>query len=291
MNGNGNTNASTLPEPHKRRLQAHFAFTRIPFRKAMFAQEMFDSRSQRDLLHGLQFWAEVRGIALVTGPSGVGKSITLRRFTQGLDETRNRVLHLTHVPTTALGFLRSLNRVLGLPMRLHASDLFDQAQAHLTAHGDDAGPHPVLVFDDAEGVRPELLDILRRLTAYALDSEDRFSVLITGTDALLRTFKDPSLEPFLTRISFAYALKPFTLEDTRHYVAFQLHRAGAKDRLFSDDAVRRIFQASQGTPRRINQVALHALIQAAVLGHDSVTGDFLQNQLAAHPLYDTAGGA
>lgn len=284
-------NAGTLPEAQKHRLQAHFAFTRVPFRKAMLAQEMFDSRSQRDLLHGLHLWCEVRGLALVTGPSGAGKSITLRRFTQGLDDARYRVLHLTQVPTTAVGFLRSLNRVLGLPMRLHAADLFDQAQAHLTAHGDDVGPHPMLVLDDAEGIRPEILDILRRLTAYALDAEDRFSVLVTGTDALLRTMKDPFLEPFLTRISFAYALKPFTLEDTRNYVAFHLHRAGAKDRLFSDDAVRRIFQASQGTPRRVNQIALFALIQAAVLGHDTVNGEFLQNQLHAHPLYDSAVGA
>lgn len=60
---------------------------------------MLDSRSQRDLLHGLQLWAEVRGIALVTRASGVGTSITLRRFTQGVDESRSRVIHLANMPT------------------------------------------------------------------------------------------------------------------------------------------------------------------------------------------------
>ena len=284
-------NAGTLPEHHKRRLQSHFSLVRIPFRKTMGAHEMFDSRSQRDLLHGLQLWAEVRGIALVTGPSGVGTSIPLRRFTQELDESRFRVIHLANMPTTSMGFLRSLNRALGLPMRQHASDRFDAAHAQLTAHGDEGGAHPLLVLDDAEGVRPALLDLLRRLTAYALDAEDRFSVLVTGTEALMRTMKDPALEPFVTRIGFACALKPFTLEDTRNYIRFHLERAGAKERLFSDDAVKRLFQASQGTPRRVNQLALHALIQAAVMGHDTITGDFLQNQLQAHPLYDTASAA
>ena len=282
--------AAPLPEHHKRRLQAHFALVRIPFRKAMGAHEMFDSRSQRDLLHGLHLWSEVHGLALVTGPSGVGKSITLRRFTQELDDARFRVVHLTHVPTTLVGFLRSINRALGLPMRIHASDLFDQAHAHLTAHGDEGGPHPVVVLDDAEGVRPEMLDLLRRLTAYALDADDRFSILITGTEALLRTLKDPALEPFVTRIGFACALKPFTLEDTRNYIAFHLQRAAAKAGLFSDDAVRKLFLASQGTPRRVNQIAMHTLIQAAVMGHDTITGEFLQSQLQAHPLYDPTGG-
>ncbi|KAA0248921.1 MAG: hypothetical protein EDX89_24435 [Acidobacteria bacterium] len=279
-------NTPTIPEPQKRRLQAHFAFTRLPFRKNMHASDMFDSRAQRDLLHGLQLWTEIRGLGLATGSSGVGKSITLRRFTAGLDETRFRVLHLSNLPTTEMGFLRSLNRALGLPMRAHAADLFDQAHAHLTAHTDESGPHPLLVLDDAEGVRPALFDLLRRLTAYALDAEDRFSLLVTGTDALLRTLKDPSLEPFINRVSFACALKPFSLEDTRNYVRFHLQKAGAKDQLFSDDAIRRLFLASQGLPRRVNQLALHALVAAAVLGHDTITADFLSHQISSHPLYD-----
>lgn len=278
--------AATLPEHHKRRLQGHFALTKVPFRKTMLASEMFDSRAQRDLLHGLQLWSEIHGIALVTGASGAGKSITTRRFAQGLDEARFRVIYLANLPTTEMGFLRSLNRALGLPMRAHASDLFDQAHDHLTATGDQGGPHPLLILDDAEGLRPVLFDLLRRLTAYALDAEDRFSLLVMGTEALLRTLRDPALEPFVNRVGYAAALKPFSLEDTRNYIRFHLQRAGAQDKLFSDDAIRRIFQASQGTPRRINQVALHALIQAAVLGHDTISGDFLAAQLAAHPLYD-----
>jgi len=281
-------NTPTVPEAYKRRLQAHFAFTGVPFRKNMLASEMFDSRGQRDLLHALVLWMELRGICLVTGPSGVGKSITLRRFVQDLDEARYRVIYLPNMRTTETGFLRSLNRALDLPMRAHNADLFDQAHAHLTAHGANQGPHPLLVFDDAEGVRPALLDILRRLTSYALDAEDRFSVLVSGTDELMRTLRDPAMEPFVTRIGFASSLKPFSLEDTRNYVAFHVTRAGARDRLFSEDAVKRMFQASQGIPRRINQIAIHALIQAAVMGHDAVTGDFLAAQLAAHPLYDNA---
>ena len=30
---------------------------------------MFDSQSQRELLHGLRLWMEIEGLALVTGPS------------------------------------------------------------------------------------------------------------------------------------------------------------------------------------------------------------------------------
>lgn len=73
---------------HKRRLRAHFNFSRMPFSKQAWAAQMFDSTSQRELLDGLLLWSDLRGIALVTGHSGVGKSITLRRFVQVLIEAK-----------------------------------------------------------------------------------------------------------------------------------------------------------------------------------------------------------
>ena len=278
--------ARTLPETSKVRLQSHFAFVRLPFRKTMGYDEMFDSRSQRDLFHGLMLWSEVRGMALVTGPSGAGKSITLRRFARSLDESRFRVVVLSHARSTLTGFLRSINRALELPMRQHTSDLFDQAHAHLTSNGPDRGPHPMLVLDDAEAMSPELFDVLRRLTNYALDAEDRFSVVITGTDAVLRTLRNPALEPFNTRLSFVHALRGFNLEDTRNYIGFQLRHAGVSEQLIAEGAIKKLFQASGGTPRRINQLALHVLIQGAVLGVDTITTEFMTQQLQNHPLYD-----
>jgi type II secretory pathway predicted ATPase ExeA len=281
-------NTPTVPEPQKRRLLAHFGLTRLPFRKNVHAAEMFQSRAQQTLLHGLTLFLDVRGLALVTGPSGVGKSITLRRFLQSLDEARVRPVHIPIVPTTPIGFLRALNRALGLPMRAHAADLFAQAQQHLVA---DQGPHLLLVLDDAEGCKPEWLDLLRRLTAYALDGEDRFSVLISGTEELLPTLRAPGLEPLRSRVAFAHALRPFQVDDTHAYVAWHLERTDAPKNLFSDEAVRILFQASGGRARRVNQLALQGLIAAAVHGRDRIDARFLTDTLADHPLFENGSAA
>jgi len=287
-------NPRTLPEHHKLRLQAHFGFTKVPFNKNLWPTEIFDSRSQREVAQGLQLWADLKGLAVVTGPSGVGKSVTARRFVHDLDEARFRVVHLTAVPATPFGFLRAVNRALGQPMRSHATDLFDQAQVYLNCRPDEQAPHPLLIIDNAEGLHVELLDLLCRLTARALDAEDRFSVLLVGTDDLLRRLRDPQLEPLRTRFSYAQPLRPYALEDARNYVTFHLKRAEVRPDLFTEDAVRKIFQASQGRPRSINQLALQSLIQAVVEGRDQLDGAFVGAQIAAHPLYDavpTAGGA
>jgi len=281
-------NTPTVPHQHKRRLQAHLGVTRLPFRKNVAANQMFDSLSQRELQQGMLMWLEVKGLALATGPSGVGKSIAVRRFVHGLDDSRFRVLQFSSLPSTPTGFLRSLSRLLGLGMRLHAADMFDAAQKYLFHFADENGVHPIVVLDDAEGLRVETLDLLRRLSAYELDGEDRFSILLAATEQILPVLRNPMLESLRSRIAYVQTLRPFSLEDTRNYVRFHLQNAGADDKLFSDEAVRRLFHASQGKPRRINQLALQTLIQAAIQGRDTIDGKFVAAQVAAHPLYQTS---
>jgi type II secretory pathway predicted ATPase ExeA len=280
-------NGPTIPHQYKLRLQAHFALTGVPFRKNVRANQMFDSNAQRELGHALRLWTEVGGIALVTGPSGVGKSITLRRFALELDDTRFHILRFTQLPTTPTGFLRTLNRLLGLPMRRHLADLFDEAQTHLAGYAEAHGPRPLLILDDAEGMHPDTLDLLRRLTWWELDSDDRFNVLLVGTEALLRTLQLPTLESLRTRIAYAQQLRPFSLEDSRNYVRFHVEQAGGRADLLSDDAVRTLFTYSRGYPRQLNQLAVHALIQAVVQGRDTLDAAFMERVVTTHPLYAT----
>ena len=115
------------------------------------------------------------------------------------DKARFRVIDFSSAASTATGFLRSLNRQLGLPMRAHAADLFDQAQRHLTGLEQEQGPHPLLIIDDAEGLSGTVLDLVRRMTCYDLDAEDRFSILLSGTDDLLGTLRRPELASLRSR--------------------------------------------------------------------------------------------
>lgn len=274
----------------RKRLRAHFGFTKTPFHKAMRAAQMYDSQSQRELVAGLEMWTEVGGIALCTGAAGVGKSISLRRFLHGLDERRYHLVQFSYLPGTVNGFLRSMSRALGLRMRLYGSDLFDAAREHLASYEETHGPHPVIVIDDAEGLSVPVLDSLRRLTAHDLDAELRFSIVLAGTEDIALTLRLPGLESLRSRVTYAHALRPFTIEDTRNYLRFHLERAEAQPSLLTDDACRKIFLASQGKPRLVNQLALQALIAAAAQGRDGIDGRFMQQMVAAHPLYRSAGG-
>ncbi len=60
--------------------------------------------------------------------------------------------------------------------------------------------------------------------------------------------------------------------------------AGGPESLFSDRALTALFNASQGVPRQLNQLALQAMIDAVVTGVDVVDGNLVERMLQAHPL-------
>ena len=284
--------APTLPHAHQRQLRTHFGFSRIPFRKNVPASSMFDSESQRNLLHGLALWIDLRGLALVTGPSGVGKSICLRRFVQQLPQGRYTVHPFNQIPTTPTGFLRALTRRLGLRPRLHLTDMFDDIVKALAHHEEEHGTHPVLVMDDAEGMRPATLDLVRRLTDGGGDGVDHVSILLAGTEQVLHVLRDPQLVPLQTRFGYAHTLRPFGIKDARNYVDFHMDfAAGGPQNVFDDSAIRVLFHASQGVPRRMNQLALQALMEAVVYEADAIDERMMKRVLQAHPLYDAPRGS
>jgi type II secretory pathway predicted ATPase ExeA len=280
-------NTPTLPIEQKRRLQAHFGFTGMPFRKNAHAHSMFDSQSQRELRHGLHLWLEIRGLGLVTGPSGVGKSISVRRLVEELPAERYAVHHVGQIATSPSGCLRALARRLGLRGRLHLADQFEDLREALARHEDDHGTHPVLILDDAEGMRPEALDLVRRLTAHEGDGVERVSILLVGTEDLLTTLRDPSLAPLRTRFGYACQVRAFGMEDARNYVRHHVVAAGGPEKLFSEPAITTLFSASQGIPRQVNQLALQALVDAVVRGRDTIDEALMKRVLQAHPLYAT----
>ena len=278
-------NTPTIPAIQQHRLRAHFGFTGMPFRKNVKTRNMFDSQSQRELRHGLQLWLEVRGLGLVTGSSGVGKSISLRRLVSELSTKRYTVHRMGQIPTTPSGFLRALTRRLGLRPKLHATDMFEDILGALSRHEEDVGTHPVLILDDAEGMRSATLDLVRRLTAQELDQREHVSILLAGTEQLLETLRDPLLVPLRTRFSYAHQLRAFGMEDARNYVRFHVEQSGGPPNLFTDGAVTALFSASQGVPRQLNQLALQAMIEAVVRGQDEVDANLMRRVLQAHPLY------
>jgi type II secretory pathway predicted ATPase ExeA len=259
------------------RLKSYFGFSKIPFTKHMWATKMFDASAQRELIDSLHLWLETRGIAILYGPPGVGKSISLRRFKAELDERRYDLYYLYNLRITTTGFLRSLCRILALPVLYHQADLFDSISTFLAQYEERNRKHPI---------SDPLLELLRLLGNFAMDSEDRFSFILSGSQRLALKLKQPQNEAFRQRIVFSHSLRSFSIDDARNYIRFHMERSEGPKDLFTDEAIQLIFQMAKGLPRVINQIALQAIIRAAVRHVDNIDESFLKQQVLNHSLFD-----
>jgi type II secretory pathway predicted ATPase ExeA len=269
-----------------RHLKSYYGFSKMPFTKYMWANKMFTAASQQELIDGLALWLQTKGIALVYGPTGVGKSISLRRFKNDLDERRYDLYYLFNLRLTPLGFLRSLSRLMGLPVLYHQADLFDALSTHLGTYQQRFNKHPLIIFDDADSLRDELLELLRLLANFEMDSLDHCSFILSGSNRLAQRLRSHTNEALRQRVNFSHQLRGFTIDDALEYVRFHLKRAEAPEALFSDDAVQLIFHYSKGLPRVINQIALQALIRGTIRAIDTIDADFLKHHVFAHSLFD-----
>ena len=81
--------------------------------------------------------------------------------------------------------------------------------------------------------------------------------------------------PFRQRVAMRYRMPAMDETHTRGYVEHHLRLAGRKQRLFTDEALLQIFVQSGGIPRVIGNLALGAMLNAALRAKDLVELDDL----------------
>jgi type II secretory pathway predicted ATPase ExeA len=86
-------------------------------------------------------------------------------------------------------------------------------------------------------------------------------------------------EALIQRIVVRFHLPPLTRDETAAYLSHLLRRAGTELPLFEPAAVEVIFQAAQGLPRKINRLAHHTLVAAAIAKVMTVTADHVAEAL------------
>ena len=85
----------------------HFALTRHPFDKELSADDLFESASLAELGARLRHLVDMRGIGLVTGDSGSGKTTTCRRLVAGLHTGLYRILYVTMTTGNVMDLYKS----------------------------------------------------------------------------------------------------------------------------------------------------------------------------------------
>jgi general secretion pathway protein A len=224
---------------------------------------LFLTARQRAALANLKYGLTApRGLTVLIGEAGTGKTTLLQTVISGLNHDRIECILLSNPTLARPEFYEFLAIGFGLGSAAITSKtrfLF-QLRRHLLARQAE-GLLSALVLDEAQSLPYELLEEVRLLSNIETSSAKLLNVVLAGQPELATRLNEPSLRQLKQRIASRCALTPLNLSETAAYIAGRLRIAGGDpSSIFTREAIQAIFQGSQGVPRTINVICDNALL-------------------------------
>lgn len=259
-----------------------FGLRESPFRVNPDPRYLFLTTGIQEALASLAYGIRGRkGIILLTGEVGTGKTMLLNMVLDRLRQRHRPTAFIFNAHLTPNDLLACLMADLGIPCESHSKgEILMRLNRWLLdrySHGQTA----VLIVDEAQGLSDEVLEEVRFLTNLETSNEKLLQVVLSGQPEFEERLRQPHLRQLCQRIVVRCKTNCLSLEETQGYIEKRLRIAGASDeRLFSPEAIERIYRYARGIPRVINVVCEQALINCFADQQKTVTADHVD--LVAH---------
>lgn len=255
-----------------------YALSQEPFSNAPVSRFYYDAPQHTRALTRLWHAAsQMKGLAVLVGDIGAGKSTLARRLLDALpeEEYEAALLVMVHSGVTAQWLLTRIALQLGVenPAQDKLSLLSQLYQRLLRI--DESGRKAVVLIDEAQMLESrELMEELRGLLNLEVPERKLISFVLFGLPDIERHLKlDP---PLAQRVAMRYRLEGFTAASTDAYVKHRLRLAGCKKMPFVPEAVEVIHRRSGGTPRVINTLCDNALFEGFLLKANEITSEMME---------------
>lgn len=277
--------------------EAFFGLRERPFDLTTNPRFLFLTPRHREALSTLRYGLSApRGLTMLLGDAGTGKTTVLRAALSEERRPENRHVLLTNPTLTRQEFYEFIARGFRLgddcaqsKARFLVEFQRDVQERHL------AGGITTLIIDEAQSLPYDLLEEVRLLANIETSTVKLLNLVLVGQPELADRLNEQSLRQLKQRITLRAQLGPLDLRETASYIAGRLRIAGGNvSEILTKEAVMAIYQISTGLPRIINVLSDNALmggfaLQSKPVGAEIVRDvgrdfDFSVSQLA------TAGG-
>jgi type II secretory pathway predicted ATPase ExeA len=245
--------------------------------------DLFNSTGYKEARARLDYMKDKRGLVLVSGLSGVGKTTLLRSFAESLDP---KFFKIDYVPLSTVSvndFYRQLAYILTGQTLYKKDILFRTIQQAIMEMAVKRKIIPIIIFDDAHFLKNENFFELQILSNFNFDSLSPALFILIAQPHLQDRLKRPVFDSFYQRISMQINLQPLSCQETRDFIVQVLKNAAGAggssggdglsqqtsnastsisrcENLFTPQACQLIFKCSGGIPRLIAKIMEKALI-------------------------------
>jgi len=255
-----------------------------PFSISPDPQFFYHSSSHYTALKRLEIAIRLRrGLSLILGDVGTGKTTLSRTLLQTFREEGDFVFHMILDPSfkSEFQFLSTLVKIFDItPAFKSTLDFKEALEKHLFQKGVIENKTIVLLIDEGQKLSPENLEVLRTLLNYETNEYKLLQLVIMAQIELLPRIK--RIRNFMDRIVLKYTINPLDETETKEMIEFRLKQAGYnhENNLFTDEAIKLIYQHTQGYPRRIAMLCHDALETLAIEERSVVEAEIINGLLA-----------
>ena len=245
--------------------ETFFGLRERPFDLTPNPRFLLLTERHKEALSNLQYGVSGRkGLTLLLGEAGTGKTTLVRTALQGWAKAGHLIAYINNPTLTRDEFVESLAASFGLASETRGSKTrFVAALTDLAMRRHQDGLLTGLLIDEAQSLSNELLEEVRLLANIETPSEKVFQVVLAGQPELADRLNEDGLRQLKQRVALRCALKPLDLREMAGYISGRIEVAGGVGRsLFTREAVIAIHELSGGIPRVVNVICDNVLLSA-----------------------------
>ena len=257
--------------------EVYWQLSRKPFGESASPELFFPAETHKAALNRLSYVVkENKGMALMVGASGVGKTITLNRLLTGVDATTIRQCRIVNPMLSDGDLLMAMVRQFNIKVpSTDKATLYEALQRQFMLWA-EKGMRPLILIEDAHLIvgRREL-QLLQTLLPIAHEGQPVVTMILSGSPYIYRRIG--AVRGLNERVAMCASLTPLPPEEVGPYVRHLVTWAGGSEEIFTDGAIVEIDKRAAGFPRRINRLAELALVAGAAYDASEIDEDLIRN--------------
>jgi len=218
-----------------------------------------------------------RGLSVIFGDVGTGKTSLSRKLILELNQRSNMVYHMILNPefSDERQFLLYLIKNFNIEQyalsfsnnpKAELLELREAVEKFLIQKSVEERQTVILIIDEAQNLKEGQLEQIRLLSNLETEKEKLLQIILVGQPELGDKLKLSSLRQLNQRVTVRYHILPLAKSELEDYISHRLRVAGSSNKLtFTKEAIEEIYLYSGGTPRLINIICDRALLAGFVM--------------------------